>query len=638
MVLWRPIFEGLAKGVQVLARGDEGGVGCLIARSSVLAIRAILLRHHAIFTARQLAVILDQTIVPCFQAAVENDKSHVSRIISESPTVFNVDFIEIPLPPPPPVDDPKLSLFGEMTSQKRKLGPAELMLEASFTDLRHGGDGDLRFAYELAKRDDVTSNENSVQPFPDSWIATTAVFALGLLTDVTSLILTEMTVSDIETLWPIIAQVYKLWFKGTQLPQTWQPCEALVRISCQEIGRLSERILDKRQSGIWMSLLSSIYSDLLKESRISQENGHRDLLTRKEAVVTRPAMPSPTGQLSSKVGSKIETVYGNGEIIEVRQSETGKGLEILVITLEWNATLFFSREKEHDVERTEGSNDIESSEAKQGTSFNFLMGQSSFTPGLMHFLLAPPMAYYEATVPFLKVRCIGAFCLNQSILSTLPLLIPKSTDHELVSSLLQGVLESRNIAADLSADENIATAFQESLVSDWGDGVAMPDMESVARESLHHGSAVFFLAQEAVAAKAAVQLLSLLYVCPGKENGWSKPDFAEPFLLGFFQETMQKFLESEYSQGHLVDPNAWRYAGERSGKPALYCTYFVPVIKELLKMVNDMSTEQIDRHKQIYFPTLCKLIRVRSEDIRLLVQGIFETKIAPMIGAIIQLR
>lgn len=238
-------------------------------------------------------------------------------------------------------------------------------------------------------------------------------------------------------------------------------------------------------------------------------------------------------------------------------------------------------------------------------------------------------------MPDLKVRCIGAFCLNQSLLSVLPLLLPATTDKAMITTLFQSILESRNVAASLSADDNIATAFQESLVSDWGDGVAMPDVESTARESLHHGSAVFFLAQEAVAAKASVLLMSLLYVTPGKENGWSKPNFTEPYLLSFFQETMEKFLESEYTNGHLVDPNAWRYAGERIGKPALYCTYFVPVIKELLKMVNEMSTEQIGRHKQIYFSALCKLIRVRSEDIRFLVQNIFETKIAPMIGSTI---
>jgi hypothetical protein len=37
------------------------------------------------------------------------------------------------------------------STPNRSLGPAELLLEASFTDLRHGGDGNLRRAYVLAK-------------------------------------------------------------------------------------------------------------------------------------------------------------------------------------------------------------------------------------------------------------------------------------------------------------------------------------------------------------------------------------------------------------------------------------------------------------------------------------------------------
>lgn len=371
MVLWRPIFDGLARGVQVYARGDEGGVGCLIARSSLLAVRSILMRHYEIFTASQLAAILNQTIIPCFQAAVENDRSHVIRIISESPTVSNVDFIESPLPPPPPFDDPKLKLFEEVTSQKRKFGPAELMLEASFTDLRHGGDGDLRFAYELAKRDDVSNGENGVQPFPDSWIATTAVFALGLLTDVTSGILLNMGDSDIGILWPIVAQVYKLWFTGTRSPHVWQPCEALVRIACQEVGRLSVMVLGRSQNAIWITLLSSLYCDLLTESRTNQEDGHRDLVKRKEAIVANPVMGRPTRTLSDKVGSQIETLYGVGEILQKRQNVTNKELEVVVIALEWNATLFLSRDNEEVVESTEELNRGDAPVVEEGTSITF---------------------------------------------------------------------------------------------------------------------------------------------------------------------------------------------------------------------------------------------------------------------------
>jgi hypothetical protein len=34
----------------------------------------------------------------------------------------------------------------------RQMGPAELLLEATFTDMRNGGDGDLSQAYKFAKK------------------------------------------------------------------------------------------------------------------------------------------------------------------------------------------------------------------------------------------------------------------------------------------------------------------------------------------------------------------------------------------------------------------------------------------------------------------------------------------------------
>lgn len=34
----------------------------------------------------------------------------------------------------------------------RPMGPAELLLEATFTDMRNGGDGDLSQAYKFAKK------------------------------------------------------------------------------------------------------------------------------------------------------------------------------------------------------------------------------------------------------------------------------------------------------------------------------------------------------------------------------------------------------------------------------------------------------------------------------------------------------
>jgi brefeldin A-inhibited guanine nucleotide-exchange protein len=113
MVLWRPIFEGLAEGIRYTASSQAGGVGNLVQRGSILALRAILLRHGSVFTINQFSAILQQTILPSMQRAVESDQSPVVSITSESPTVSSLDFLTDAMPLPPPPTDPGLMKFQE---------------------------------------------------------------------------------------------------------------------------------------------------------------------------------------------------------------------------------------------------------------------------------------------------------------------------------------------------------------------------------------------------------------------------------------------------------------------------------------------------------------------------------------------
>jgi hypothetical protein len=136
LVLWRPLFEGLADGVRSAAKTSSSGVGCLVQRGSILALRAILLRHGHLFSTPQLTAILRETILPAIQSAAEGDSSHVVAITSESPSISNIDFLASPSPLPPDHSDPELQKFGALnTIPKRPVGQAELMLEASFTDV-----------------------------------------------------------------------------------------------------------------------------------------------------------------------------------------------------------------------------------------------------------------------------------------------------------------------------------------------------------------------------------------------------------------------------------------------------------------------------------------------------------------------
>ena len=56
MALWRTLFEGLANGVRAKSPSREDGIGNLVQRGCVLALRAIFLRHGSIFSDDQLII------------------------------------------------------------------------------------------------------------------------------------------------------------------------------------------------------------------------------------------------------------------------------------------------------------------------------------------------------------------------------------------------------------------------------------------------------------------------------------------------------------------------------------------------------------------------------------------------------
>lgn len=178
MVLWRPIFDGLLRGVQYNSSGTSQGVGCLLQRGSVMTMRSILLSHGKIFSIPQWKCILE-SITTCLQASARLDSSPVSIIVSDSPCVTKIDFLSTPLPSPPSFENKGLQEFAQSLQRgtryvlrinfadysrcqnnilnmspfsSRPLGYAELLAEASFVDLKYGGDGDLSHVYELRRK------------------------------------------------------------------------------------------------------------------------------------------------------------------------------------------------------------------------------------------------------------------------------------------------------------------------------------------------------------------------------------------------------------------------------------------------------------------------------------------------------
>lgn len=82
------------------------------------------------------------------------------------------------------------------------------------------------------------------QPFPDSWIATTAPVALGFLTDISSEIVLAHGAAGRELIWPSIGSMMQLWCNGDTKETGWSPCEAVVRIACREMSRFTVRLAD----------------------------------------------------------------------------------------------------------------------------------------------------------------------------------------------------------------------------------------------------------------------------------------------------------------------------------------------------------------------------------------------------------
>jgi hypothetical protein len=502
------------------------------------------------------------------------------------------------------------------------------------------------------------------QPFPDSWLVTAAPVALGLLTDIASEIVLRRGEQGRQKLWPIIESQYKSWCLGCRPSKestnggedrNWQPCEALVRISCREIRRFPLRVaeilpeLSETEVTSWTSLILKLFSEIISENAAIQNTARQELVKLKQkALVER------NGKFSDSVSLDDEEVimntpFGRGRLLKKRTDKYSEvGVEVVVevdvITLDSGATLY--RPATGLVQALSSGDEPAKASPLDGVPFEIngecyhFFRVSCFyriiLPLTCIFLFLVPNEYWQELVPELKLRCVAAHCAQQSLVGVLDRFVPLLQKDQ-ISTVLKALNTSRLAAEAAVDDEDVLTAFQEALLSDWGDGVAVVEeaLENAARLSHLHGSAMFFLAQEAGATQAVIHLLSKLYQGgPERVDGgdWDRERFAEPQLLGIMNQVLGKFLASEKKDGHLIDPNVWRNASESGGKLALYCTSFAPVVVEILKMIGSLKPEQFAKHKQELFPAVCMLIRVQSEEIRQLVQEVFVQQVAPMLG------
>jgi hypothetical protein len=438
---------------------------------------------------------------------------------------------------------------------RRPFGVAELLTEVSITDLRHGGDGNLSNAYSL-KLKDVERRCVHLQPFPDSWIATTAPIAIGLLSDIIYLHLLDLGTEAREVLWPIMARHLARWSvgapqekyqndaRGSVAVELWQPCEALVRISCKEWSRVFFRVLDfelklsKSEAQAWLNALSSSLGATMLMNIYQEEKIRED-------------------------------------IIEAKVS---------------------------------------------------LLGQRQNRNSML------------VMISMLKIRCISSHCLQQYMSLFLERFAALADEDE-ISFLLDALSKSQLLSIRATKDEDLARAFQEAFLNQFGDGVSVDEGDATLHitngGSGHHGSIhMFLLTQEASATKALIILLHSLCLRQDSEkikvkDFWSSEAFSEPLLIKKIMDVLHQFLSSEEKDGFSIDTTLWRSASESRGQSALYCTTFAGVVVTSLNIILKLEEKKFFRHKHSLFPILCSLICVKSTEIRHLVSDIFRERIVP---------
>eukprot|EP00536_Pseudo-nitzschia_multiseries_P007846 jgi/Psemu1/240607/estExt_Genewise1.C_1890031 len=637
MVLWRPLIEGLANGIRATTRSTEGGIGNLLQSGSVLTLRAILLRHKASFSCNQLQAILTDTIIPAFQTAVENDKSSIRSIASDSPSISSLDFLADPLPIPPGSDDSDLLKFASVVQQSdrnpRPMGPAELLLEATFTVMRNGGDN-LSEAYKFAKKVCSCFLRLSIQPFPDSWISTTASIALGTLTDISTEILL-LRGREGATVWrSTVAEIYQNWCNGDITK--WVPCEAVVRIATAEFERCITRavenlsqLADKMNAKVWANNLVEFYAEMMAKN-LGLEQIMMELLLEEKCRALDANSKSPPTDLktdvqsatpqSSKTLEKHEEESGNNGRTELKNNTTGDIASAKALTSVGASPTDFERGKIQGpiFERSE----LLPAETFAKLDEKFLDRDS---PKWMKYL------------PGLKLRCVAAHCLQKVLLSLREEQLIGFISQQAISNVLKILNSSRAFAEAAVKNENLAHAFQDAMFSEWGisDDLGEDALENVARLNNTQGSAMFFLTQTASATNGVIRLLSDLYDHEETADGeyeWDRRMFAGQCLLTIKQDIFRKFTDSEAKEGHKVDPNVWRNTTESGVKVAIYCTSFASVVVGLLKAMLSFEPALIERNKADIFPLVCELVGVRSEEIRKLVRRVLTEKFGPLLG------
>jgi hypothetical protein len=467
----------------------------------------------------------------------------------------------------------------------------------------------------------MDSSEHEEQPFPDSWISTTAPVALGALTDISTEIIVPRGSAGARIWRSTIGSMYEQWCNGrftsisgseeSIVTVEWIPCEAVMRIGCSEVARFMSRLssllskLDPACAHVWANAAIQFFTQVMSVS-----------LGLEKEIMDRLLYEKWTAYAASS-NRKVSTNDADGDSDENDPAENAN---------------------EDGAENgTDGRPQL--FRLDFGTLHHPIPTADDISVNQFARLDAkfdnPESSAWMKLLPALKIRCITAHYLQQGLLSLQEDELIPHVDREAIALLLKTLNLSRELAESGVKNEDLAHAFQEVMFSEFLEEEGEEALLNIARLNDTQGSAMFFLTQTAGGTNAVIRMLNALYDYEDifeNEETWDRRSYAGQYLMEIMEDIFFKFAESEAKEGHRIDPNVWRNTNDSGVKVAMYCTSFASVVVGLLRAMLSFDPSHIERNKAVFFPMVCELVCVQSDEIRKLVRRILVEKFSPMLG------
>ena len=517
----------------------------------------------------------------------------------------------------------------------------------------------------------MESSEHEEQPFPDSWISTTAPVALGTLTDISTEILIPRSSTGAGFWRSTIGKTYEQWCNGrftclggleeNTVKVEWIPCEAVMRIACSEISRFMSQLssllskLDPVCARLWANESVKFFSEVMAGSlALEQEIMDRILHEKWKAYAASSnkdvsadniiIKTSPKEDEQNAATNEDESTRDTNTVVSSEDHEPNQKTKMDEAPSDTDLSSPSVEDRQAEIKPLDDGEDSTREPAHIirldfhelhhpiPTADEISVEQFARLDGKVD---TSESSVWMKLLPALKVRCIAAHYLQQGLLGLQEDELSARVDRDAIALLLKTLNLSRELAEGGVKNKDLAHAFQEVMFNDFLVEEGEEALLNIAHLNDTQGSAMFFLTQTAGATNAVIRMLNALYDYEEAfedSDAWDRRSYASQYLMEIMEDIFFKFAESEAKEGHRIDPNVWRNTNDSGVKVAMYCTSFASVVVGLLKAMLSFDPSHIERNKAVFFPMICELVCVQSEEIRKLVRQILVEKFSPMLG------